>query len=447
MIVNKKTIIFVSNSGPDKLVGGVVSLIKPLAKRFKAIWISASNGFTNQATHEDEGVVLKKVSPSSQVYKSYYDDFCNGGLWTLCHHQNEAPLFRDSDFSAYVEVNQLFASEVIRCAEGIAEPIIFINDYQLALLPKLLRSALPHAKILFYWHIPWPLYDRLRACPWRTELIDGILGADNVGFQTNQDRDHFISAMPEGLDIEGATNFGVYPASIEWPVLKNSQQASMAESRSAIAKQYQLQASDYIFLSVDRVDCSKGIIERLHAIEKILDLNPSTIKNIKFIQVYVQTRPSILKSREYESQITGLISRINHRYGSNDWQPIISERQALTKDQLTCLHRSVNCLWVSSLADGQNLICKEFVASRDDEDGVLMLSQHAGAAKELRDAVIYDPFNVRDAIDAFNQTISMGDAERKNRMISLRRHVKSNDVHLWMDQQLLDLREDAPLVF
>ena len=445
--MNKKTVIFVSNSGPDKLVGGVVSLIKPLAKRFKAIWISASNDITNQATHEDEGVVLKKVSLSPQVYKSYYDDFCNRGLWTLCHHQNEEPLFRDSDFSAYVEVNQLFASEVIRCTEGIAEPIIFINDYQLALLPKLLRSALPHAKILFYWHIPWPGHDRLKVCPWRTELIDGILGADNVGFQTNQDRDHFISAMPEGLDIEGATNLGVYPASIEWPVVKNSQQASMAESRSVIAKQYRLQASDYIFLSVDRVDYSKGIIERLHAIEKILDLNPFIVKNMKFIQVYIQTRPSILKSREYESRITGLISRINHRHGSNDWQPIISERQALTKDQLSRLYRSVNCLWVSSLADGQNLICKEFVASRDDEDGVLMLSQHAGAAKELCDAVIYDPFNVRDAIDAFNRTISMGDAERKNRMISLRRHVKSNDVHLWMDQQLLDLREEAPLAF
>ena len=278
-------------------------------------------------------------------------------------------------------------------------------------------------------------------------MIDGILGADNVGFQTDQDRDHFISAMPKGLDIEGTANLGVYPASIEWPALKNSQQASMAESRSVIAKQYRLQASDYIFLSVDRVDCSKGIIERLQAIKKILHLNPALINNIQFIQVYIQTRPSALKSLEYESQITKLISRINHEFGSNDWQPIISERHALTKDQLTCLYRSVNCLWVSSLADVQNLICKEFIASRDDEEGVLMLSQHAGAAKELSDAVIYDPFNVRDAIDAFHRTMAMGDAERKNRMISLRQRVKSYDVHLWMDQQLLDLREEAPLVF
>nr|WP_255538059.1 trehalose-6-phosphate synthase [Polynucleobacter nymphae] len=446
-IVNQKTVIFVSNSGPDRLVGGVVSLIKPLAKRFKATWISASNGITNQPTHEDEGVVLRKVSISPQAYKSYYDDFCNGGLWTLCHDQNVEPLFREGDFNSYVAVNQLFASEVIRCAEDIAEPIIFINDYQLALLPKLLRSALPHAKILFYWHIPWPAYGRLTACPWRTELINGILGADNAGFQTNQDRDHFISAMPEGLDIEGATNLGVYPASIEWPALKNSQPGSMAESRAAIAKQYQLQASNYVYLSVDRVDCSKGIIERLHAIEKILNLNPALIKNIQFIQVYVQTRPLVLKSREYESQITELIARINHQYGSNDWQPIISERHTLTKEKLTYLYRSVNCLWVSSLADGQNLICKEFIASRDDDDGVLILSKHAGAAKELCDAVIYDPLNENDAIDAFNQTISMSDAERKNRMISLRQHVRSYDVHLWMDQQLLDLREEAPLAF
>jgi len=446
-IVNKKTVIFVSNSGPDRLVGGVVSLIKPLAKRFEATWISASNGITNQTTHKEEGVVLKKVTLSSQVYKSYYDDFCNGGLWTLCHHQNVKPLFRDSDFNSYVAVNHLFATEVIHCVEGIAEPIIFINDYQLALLPKLLRSALPHAKILFYWHIPWPVHDRLKACPWYTELINGILGADNVGFQTSQDRDHFINAMTEGPDIEMTTNLGVYPASIEWPVLKPSQKTSIAQGRSLIAKQYRLQASDYIFLSVDRVDYSKGIIERLHTIKKILDLNPSLVKKIKFIQVYVQTRPSILKSREYEAKITELISQINDEYGSNDCQPIISERHALTKDQLTCLYRSVNCLWVSSLADGQNLICKEFVACRDDDDGVLMLSKYAGAAKELSDAVIYDPLNESDAIHAFNQTISMGDDERKNRMFSLRQHVRSYDVHLWMDQQLLDIREEAPLVF
>ena len=445
--MNKKTVIFVSNSGPDRLVGGVVSLITPLAKRFKATWISASNGIANQASHEHEGVVLKKVTLSPQLYKSYYDDFCNGGLWALCHHQNSEPLFRASDFNSYIEVNQLFASEVTRCANNIAEPIIFINDYQLALLPKLLRSALPHAKILFFWHIPWPSHDRLKACPWRAELIDGILGADNVGFQTNQDRDHFISAMPEGLDIAQSPNLGVYPASIEWPVLQNSRQESIAQSQAVIAKQYRLRASNDIFLSVDRVDCSKGIIERLHAIEKILDLNPALIKNIYFIQVYVQTRPTILKSREYESQITGLIARINHEYGSNDWQPIISERHTLTKDQLTCLYRSVNCLWVSSLADGQNLICKEFIASRDDEDGVVMLSKHAGAAKELSDAVIYDPLNESDAIRAFNHTISMSDDERKKRMISLRQHVRSYDVHLWMDQQLLDLREAAALAF
>ena len=445
-IVNKKTVIFVSNSGPDRLVGGVVSLIKPLAKRFKATWISASNDIANQATHEDEGVVLKKVSLSPQVYKSYYDDFCNGGLWTLCHHQNVEPLFSNRDFDSYVAANQLFANEVIRFADNTSEQIIFINDYQLALLPKILRSALPNTKILFYWHIPWPVRDRLRACPWRRELIDGILGADNVGFQTNQDRDHFISALPKGLDIEGAKNLGVYPASIEWPVLKNSQQVSMAESRSVIAKQYRLQASNYLFLSVDRVDYSKGIIERLQAIKKILDLNPSLINNIQFIQVYIQTRPSALKSLEYESQITKLISRINHEFGSNDWQPIISERHALNKDQLTCLYRSVNCLWVSSLADGQNLICKEFVATRDDDDGVLMLSKYAGAAKELNEAVIYDPLNENEALHAFNQTISMGDAERKNRMMSLRQRVRSYDVHLWMEQQLLDIREEAPLV-
>jgi trehalose-6-phosphate synthase len=445
-MVNKKTVIFVSNSGPDRAVGGVVSLIKPLAKRFEATWISASNGIANHATYEDEKVVIKKVTLSPQLYNSYYDDFCNGGLWTLCHHQHVEPLFRHGDFKSYVEVNQLFANEVIHCAENIAEPIIFINDYQLSLLPKLLRSALPNAKILFYWHIPWPLQERLKTCPWHAELIDGILGANNVGFQTNQDRNHFISAMPEVAGIGDGLNLGVYPASIEWPVLSTLQQLSMTQSRHAIAKEYRLQASNYIFLSVDRVDHSKGIIERLHAIKKILELNPLLVKKIQFIQVYVQTRSSNLKSREYESKITEFIRVINDEYGSNDWRPIISVPYALTKDQLTCLYRSVNCLWVSSVADGQNLICKEFIASREDGDGVVMLSKYAGASQELSDAVIYDPLNENDAICAFNQAISMGSDERKKRMISLRQCVRSYDVHQWMDQQLLDLREEMLLI-
>jgi trehalose 6-phosphate synthase len=441
--VNKQRVIFVSNGGPDRLVGGVVSLIKPLAKRFKAIWISASNGAMNQDVYEDKEVTVKKVALPSGVYRSYYDGFCNEGLWTLCHHQTEEPLFTSKDFDSYVVANHLFAQEVVRCASDLAEPIIFINDYQLALLPKLIRSALPRAKILFYWHIPWPLYSRLKVCPWNSELINGILGADNIGFQTNQDRSNFISSIPEDLRSGSVANLGVYPASIEWPVLKNLQQLSVTGNQSEITQKYQLQKTDYIFLSVDRVDYAKGIIERLNVIKKILELNPSIVKKIKFIQIYIQTRPSILKYKQYEEQITELIAKINNEYGSKDWQPIISEQSALTKKQLTFLYRSANCLWVSSLADGQNLICKEFIAARDDEDGALMLSMHAGAAKDLPSAVIYDPLSEKDAIQAFNQILSMGSYERKKRMISLRRSVKNYDVHLWMDEQLSSLYQEA----
>ena len=431
--------IFVSNGGPDRLVGGVVSLIKPLAKRFKATWISASNGGINQDTYEDKEVTVKKVVLPSEVYRSYYDGFCNEGLWTLCHHQTAEPLFNKQDFNSYVIANHLFAEEVVRCARDLAEPIIFINDYQLALLPKLIRSVLPRAKILFYWHIPWPLFSRLKICPWNSELINGILDADNIGFQTNQDRSNFISAIPEGPRSSGVANLGVYPASIEWPVLKNLQQLSVTSNQNIITQKFKLQKNDYIFLSIDRVDYAKGIVERLNAIKKILELNPSLLKKIKFIQIYIQTRSSILKYRQYEEQITELITKINNEYGSKDWQPIISEQSALTKKQLTFLYRTVNCLWVSSLADGQNLICKEFIAARDDEDGALMLSMHTGAAKDLPTAVIYDPMSEKDAIRAFNQILSMGSYERKKRMIFLRRSVKNYDVHLWIDEQLSSL--------
>lgn len=445
--MNKKRVIFVSNGGPDRLVGGVVSLIKPLAKRFKATWISASNGAMNQVAQQDEEVTIKKVALSLEIYQSYYDGFCNEGLWTLCHHQTAEPVFKNKDFNSYVIANHLFSEEVVRCASDVTDPIIFINDYQLALLPKLIRSALPCAKILFYWHIPWPLYSRLKVCPWNSELINGMLGANNIGFQTNQDRSNFISSIPEGLRGGSVTNLGVYPASIEWPVLKNLQQPSVTGNQISIAQKYQLQKNDYIFLSVDRVDCAKGIIERLNAIKKILELNLSLVKKIKFIQIYIQTRPSILKYRQYEEQITELIAKINNEYGSKDWQPIISEQNVLTKKQLTFLYRSVNCLWVSSLADGQNLICKEFIAARDDEDGALMLSMHTGAAKDLPSAVIYDPLSEKDAIQAFNQILSMGSYERKKRMISLRQSVKNYDVHLWMDEQLSSLHQEARLVF
>jgi trehalose 6-phosphate synthase len=420
-------------------VGGVVSLIKPLAKRFKATWISASNGGINQDAYEDKEVTVKKVVLPSEVYRSYYDGFCNEGLWTLCHHQTAEPLFNKQDFNSYVIANHLFAEEVVRCARDFAEPIIFINDYQLALLPKLIRSALPRAKILFYWHIPWPLFSRLKICPWNSELINGILDADNIGFQTNQDRSNFISAIPEGPRSSSVANLGVYPASIEWPVLKNLQQLSVTSNQTIITQKFKLQKNDYIFLSIDRVDYAKGIVERLNAIKKILELNPSLLKKIKFIQIYIQTRSSILKYRQYEEQITELITKINNEYGSKDWQPIISEQSALTKKQLTFLYRTVNCLWVSSLADGQNLICKEFIAARDDEDGALMLSMHTGAAKDLPTAVIYDPMSEKDAIRAFNQILSMGSYERKKRMISLRRSVKNYDVHLWVDEQLSSL--------
>ena len=433
--------------------GGVAVALDALMRERAGVWIAYGDGTADRAVVDaHDRVRVPPDSPSYQLrrlwldraeYSAYYGGFANEGLWPLCHLVDVRPQFRSEDWAAYQAVNARFADAVDEELPTPETPV-FIQDYHLALVAARLRERRPAARTALFWHIPWPYPDRLRICPWRREIVAGLLANDLLAFQLERDRRNFVLAVEDTLDAEVDADgqriwFGgrvctvtAAPIGVDYDRIQSvSGDAALAHEQQRLRQSFSLDAA-ILGLGVDRLDYTKGIPERLEALDRLFTRRPELRGKLTFLQIGVPSRSSLGSYSAIEAEIDRKVSEVNLRHGVRGLPPpIYYHKAALTLPSLVALYRLAHFCIVSSLHDGMNLVAKEFVAARDDEDGVLVLSALAGAAQELRDALIINPYDIDDFANALMQALDMPNEERRLRMLAMRRIVAGRNVFSW----------------
>jgi trehalose 6-phosphate synthase len=400
----------------------------------------------------EESYQVRRVWLSEAEEKGYYYGFANEGLWPLCHVAHTRPVFRAEDYEHYVRVNRKFADAV--CEEVDSDdPIILVQDYHFALAPKMIRDRLPRATIITFWHTPWPNAERLGICPWHDELIAGLLGSSVVGFHTQLHCNNFIDSVDTFMEsrIDRETNavfqgsrktlVRPYPISIEWPVHWLAQVASVDEARQSVRRELLLAPDALLGIGVDRLDYTKGIEERLSAVDQLLTRYPEFRGKFTFIQLAAPSRTKIAQYQELNERVERLAAEINSKWSTDGYRPIILMRSHHEPAAVFRYYRAADLCYVSSLHDGMNLVAKEFVAARDDERGVLILSQFTGAARDLTESLIVNPYDLGRAGDALATALRMPAEEQRERMRSMRRLVSEFNVYRWAGRMLIDAAE------
>ncbi|WP_426116001.1 alpha,alpha-trehalose-phosphate synthase (UDP-forming) [Massilia sp. PWRC2] len=437
---------------------GLVTAVEAVMRACSGTWIAHGAGSADRQTvdasdhvrvpPEHPSYTLRRVWLSEEEEQGYYYGFANEGLWPLCHIAHVRPVFRSSDWDQYVKVNQRFADAVIAEANS-DNPVVLVQDYHFALLPRMVRAVLPKATIITFWHIPWPNSESFGICPWREEILDGMLGSTILGFHTPFHRKNFLDTVDRYLETRieqeastisyggQLTQVAQYPISIAWPEA-DADAVSVAECRAEVRDELGLPADHLLGIGVDRLDYTKGILERFDAVERLLELDPSMIGRFSFVQIAAPTRSSLDEYQSFEARVRKLAERINLRFAIGKHAPIILKIEHHGQDQLTRYFRAADVCMVTSLHDGMNLVAKEFIAARDDEQGVLILSQFTGAARELHEALIINPYHIEQGAQALQKALSMPPVEQRERMRSMRRRVKDFNVYRWAGRMLQD---------
>lgn len=439
---------------------GLVTAVEPVMRACSGTWIAHGSGSADRQVvdrrdrvdvpPEHREYTLRRIWLTPQEEQGYYYGFANEGMWPLCHVAHVRPVFRESDWEHYRTVNRRFAEAVVQEARS-EDPIVLVQDYHFALLPAMIRERLPRATILTFWHIPWPNPESFGICPWRKEILQGMLGSTILGFHTRFHCKNFIETVDRFLEAriehehstisyqDKETLVESYPISIEWPSDEARRRWPTIEScRRAVFERLGLPDGTVLALGVDRFDYTKGILERLHAVERLLDKRPEWIGRFVFVQIAAPTRASLEEYRAFHERIDRVTQRINERFGRPGYKPVHLLVQHHEHEQVTELFRACDVCVVTSLHDGMNLVCKEFVAARDDDRGVLILSRFAGAARELTEALIVNPYHVEETADALHRAATMPEPEQRERMASLRMTVREFNVFRWAANMLAD---------
>ncbi len=445
---------------------GLVTAVEPVMRACSGTWIAHGAGSADRETVDararvavppsDPSYTLRRIWLTQEEEEGYYYGFANEGLWPLCHIAHVRPVFRSADWKQYVAVNRRFADAVV--AEARTEnPVVLVQDYHFALLPRLVRDRLPHATIITFWHIPWPNPESFGICPWRTELLEGLLGSTILGFHTRYQAKNFIETADRFLEtrIEHETSLisygGVrtqvesYPISIDWPDAP-ALEKGVEECRIEVRGRLALPRGHLLGLGVDRLDYTKGILERFSAVETMLERHPEMIGRFTFAQIAAPSRSALEEYQNFEARVRAEASRINLRFArpasaraGTEAPPAIALLIEHHDKQSVFMHyRACDVCVVTSLHDGMNLVAKEFVASRDDEQGVLILSAFAGASRELREALIVNPYHVEHTADMIHAGLTMPPPEQRERLRAMRALVRDHNVYRWAARMLLD---------
>jgi len=438
---------------------GLVTAVEPVMRACSGTWIAHGGGTADRETVDASDRVmvppnkpeynLRRIWLTKEEEKGYYYGFSNEGLWPLCHNAHVRPTFRTSDWEQYVKINQRFADAVVAEADS-DNPVVLVQDYHFALLPGMVRNALPKATIITFWHIPWPNPESFGICPWREILLKGMLGSTILGFHTPYHCKNFLETVDRYLETriehESSTVFRrgqltmveSYPISIQWPPPWQGTVPPAEQTRAEILADLALPADHLLGIGVDRMDYTKGILERFNAVERMLELHPEMVGRFTFIQIAAPSRSALEEYQAFETRLHALEERINVRFTREGRPAIILKAVHHEPEEVNRYYRAADVCMVTSLHDGMNLVAKEFVASRDDERGVLVLSQFTGAANELYEALIVNPYHVEQTAEALYQALTMPEYEQQERMRSMRAQVRDFNVYRWAGRMLLD---------
>jgi len=437
---------------------GVVTAIDPILRACSGTWVAQASGnadkkFVNSKNKlgvppGDNRYILKRVWLTKEEEDGYYYGFSNEGLWPLCHMTHTRPIFRDSDWQTYKKVNQKFADAVLE-ELPVSRPFIFIQDYHFTLLAKMIKEKRPDVIIALFWHIPWPNPEVFSICPYQHEILDGMLSCDLVGFHVQFHCNNFLDTANRLLECRVDTEkFSIVRSGMETHVrsFPISVDVSMAMSmvkaarpqKQRIIEEYDLKGK-IIALGVERIDYTKGIIERVLAIDRFLEKNPEYKNKFVFIQLAAPSRTHIKRYHDLIAEIDELIEKKNWKYSNGAWKPIIYLKKQFSPEEIAPFYALADVCIVSSLHDGMNLVAKEFIASREDLGGSLILSSFTGASKELTDAIQINPYAIEEFADSIKLAVEMPQAEKRRRMENMRRVVSENNVYKWAASIITDL--------
>ncbi len=436
----------------NKAVSGLTEALDPVLRASGGTWVAQGSGDADrQVVDADDRVAvppdapeykLRRVWLTGEEVKGFYYGFSNKGLWPLCHRTPVKPEFNEADWQAYKKVNRIFA-RAVEGEMGDRKALVLVQDYHFALLARYLRDKNPRLTIGQFWHIPWPSFERLETCPWYEEVLDGLLGNDLLGFHIPSYCRDFLESAERGAGvttdrekgtIEQAahtTRVEAFPISVDFDSISGQAGSEEVEREmNSLRRELNLDGK-YMGLGMDRLDYTKGIPERLRALDKFLEDNPGYRGKVVYIMAGIPSRTEISAYGELAHSVDKLIESINAKYGTGDWKPVIPMLRQLTPVTLNALRRLAHFCIVSSLHDGMNLVAKEYISARTDGDGVLILSRFAGAVEELGDALAIDPYDIEGFVATIKQAVEMPEAERRRRMENMRKVVSGNNIYRW----------------
>ncbi|MBI4371400.1 MAG: trehalose-6-phosphate synthase [Elusimicrobia bacterium] len=437
---------------------GLVTGIEPILLACGGTWVAHGSGDADREMADAAGrlpvppeeprYTLKRVWLTPEEEEGYYYGFSNEGLWPLCHIAHTRPIFREEDWRHYQAANKKFADALLEEMGDVRDPVVLVQDYHFALLPALIKRRRPDARVALFWHIPWPNPEAFGICPWQRELLAGMLGADLVGFHIQFHCNNFLETVDQALEcrIDGE-RFAVqraghltlvkpFPISIAFsePPVRSQAEPSQEALRKALGA-----TARYLGVGVDRVDYTKGIVERFRGVERCLEKHPEYQGQLVFVELGAPSRTHIKRYQEHMNEVEAEAARINARFQSKDYKPIVFLNRHHSHAEIEPYYKAADFCMVTSLADGMNLVAKEFVSARADECGVLILSRFTGAARELHDAVVVNPYDTGQTADAIRYALEMSPDEQGRRMAGMRAQLKENNIYRWASRLITEL--------
>ena len=430
---------------------GMVTAMEPVLKATGGLWIASGIGDADKETAGKNGKLmvppndpkytLKRLWQTKEEEEHFYYGFSNEGLWPLCHIAHTRPVFRKVDWEFYKKVNQDFANAVLHETAKEEDPFVLIQDYHFALVPEMIKKQKPDAKVAIFWHIPWPNPESFGICPWQREILQGMLGADLIGFHTQYHCNHFLETVNSTLESRVSwENFSVkmaghttiikpFPISIAF-TLKDYDNDAPKPRATPLLEQNGITAQ-YMGIGVDRIDYTKGIIEKLLAVERFLEKNPSYMGKFTFVQIGAPSRIHIKTYLDTVNNAENEVERINARFKTKNWKPILFLKRHHSKEEITPFYAAADICMVTSLHDGMNLVAKEFVATRNHADGALILSRFTGASQEMKGAIIVNPYDIERTADAIKAGLEMTAEEQHQRMSQMRQQILRQNIYGW----------------